>query len=170
VAAHKGNQYAKGAKGNTKPKTLYKSEYAEQARKLGAMGGTDKQIADFFSVSVQTLNNWKKKEEDLVLALKDGKDQYDTSLVEAALRDRAIGYSHKAVDIRVVNGEIVETEYVKHYPPDPTAAIFWLKNRNRDRWKDKHGIDHSVNEEASLAGLLKSISGETLRPRSQKGQ
>jgi len=68
MAAHKGNQYAKGAKGNTKPKTLYKPEYAEQARKLGIMGGTDEQIADFFSVTVQTLNNWKKKYEDLVLA------------------------------------------------------------------------------------------------------
>jgi hypothetical protein len=28
-------------------------------------------------------------------------------------------------------------EVVKHYPPDPTAAIFWLKNRQKDKWRDK---------------------------------
>lgn len=167
MAAHKGNQYAKGAKGNTNPKTLYKTEYVEQSRKLAAMGATDEQIADFFSVALRTLNNWKKKDDDLVAALKDGKDRYDTSMVEASLRDRAIGYSHKAVDIRAVNGDIVVTEYTKHYPPDPTAAIFWLKNRNRDRWKDKHEIDHDVGEDSSLTRLLKTISGQTLRPQPQ---
>lgn len=168
MSAPKGNQYAKGAKGNTNPKSLYKPEYAEQARKLAAMGATDVQIADFFSVALRTLNNWKKKEDDLVAALKDGKDQYDTSMVEASLRDRAIGYSHKAVDIRAVNGEIVKTEYTKHYPPDPTAAIFWLKNRNRDRWKDRHDVGHGVNGESPLAELLKTISGHTLQPKPQR--
>lgn len=167
MAAPKGNQYAKGAKGNTAPKTLYKPEYVEQAKKLAALGATDVQIADFFSVALRTLNNWKRKEDDLVAALKDGKDQYDTSMVEASLRDRAVGYSHTAVDIRAVNGEIVKTEYTKHYPPDPTAAIFWLKNRNRARWKDKHDVDHGVNGDSPLAGLLKTISGQTLRPKPQ---
>ena len=28
----------------------------------------------------------------------------------------------------------------KHHPPDTTAAIFWLKNRRRDDWRDRHDI------------------------------
>jgi len=31
----------------------------------------------------------------------------------------------------------------KHYPPDATSAIFWLKNRQRDKWRDKQDVVHS---------------------------
>ena len=50
---------------------------------------------------------------------------------------RATGYEHPEDDIKSVNGEIVITPTVKHYPPDTTAAIFWLKNRRPDLWRDK---------------------------------
>ncbi|EFB1429709.1 terminase, partial [Escherichia coli] len=30
----------------------------------------------------------------------------------------------------------------KYYPPDTTAAIFWLKNRQKDKWRDK--VDHEL--------------------------
>jgi len=30
------------------------------------------------------------------------------------------------------------------YPPDTTAAIFWLKNRRRDQWRDKVDVDQNV--------------------------
>jgi len=36
-----------------------------------------------------------------------------------------------------VNGEIVQTPIRKYYPPDTTAAIFWLKNRRKETWRDK---------------------------------
>ena len=28
-------------------------------------------------------------------------------------------------------------DYVEHYPPDTTACIFWLKNRQPALWRDK---------------------------------
>jgi hypothetical protein len=37
----------------------YKDEYCEQAEKLARLGATDREIADFFGVTEQTLNNWK---------------------------------------------------------------------------------------------------------------
>ncbi len=39
--------------------TKYKAEYAEQAAKLCKLGATDAQLADFFEVSVSTVNLWK---------------------------------------------------------------------------------------------------------------
>jgi hypothetical protein len=30
-------------------------------------------------------------------------------------------------------------------PPDVTAAIFWLKNRRKEDWKDKHEIGGDPN-------------------------
>lgn len=37
-------------------KSAYQKEYANQALKLCLLGATDKELADFFSVSEQTLN------------------------------------------------------------------------------------------------------------------
>ncbi|MBL3206262.1 terminase, partial [Klebsiella pneumoniae] len=36
----------------------YKPEFAEQAKKLAVLGATDAQMADFFEVSVSTINLW----------------------------------------------------------------------------------------------------------------
>ena len=33
--------------------------------------------------------------------------------------------------------EIVEVYDEVHIPPDPTAQIFWLKNRKPDQWREK---------------------------------
>ena len=47
---------------------------------------------------------------------------------------------HEDTDIRVVNGEIVITPIVKYYPPNATSLIFWLKNRQSAKWRDKTEI------------------------------
>ncbi|WP_313609231.1 helix-turn-helix domain-containing protein [Rhizobium sp.] len=131
--------------------TSYKPEYAEQAEKLCALGATDNDLAEFFKVSIRTLQNWKLDHEEFLHSLKVGKDIPDQN-VERSLYQRAIGYSHPDVDIRVVDGDVVQTEIVKHYPPDTTAAIFWLKNRKPKDWRDKQEVELNVN--GSLADRL----------------
>lgn len=32
--------------------------------------------------------------------------------------------------------------YVEHVPPDPTLAIFWLKNRDPAHWRDAWQLEH----------------------------
>lgn len=124
--------------------TSYKAEYAEQARKLCALGATDKEMADFFKVALSTLNLWKIKHPKFSESLKTGKEVADDRVVHA-LYNRALGFSHEDTDIRVVDGAIIETPIIKHYAPDTTAAIFWLKNRRPDEWRDKQEIEHSGN-------------------------
>lgn len=114
----------------------YKPEFCKQAQKLCQLGATDKEIADFFEVSESTLNLWKASHPDFSESLKLGKDAADERVVRS-LYHRATGYSHPDTDIRVVEGSIVETPLVKHYPPDTTACIFWLKNRRKGEWRDK---------------------------------
>lgn len=41
-------------------------------------------------------------------------------------------------------GEIIQTEVVKHYPPDPAAASLWLRNRQGGRWRDKIEVDQKT--------------------------
>lgn len=117
--------------------TKYKAEFVAQAEKLCKLGATDAEIADFFEVDVRTLYRWKGEHAEFCHALKSGKTEADDR-VERSLFSRAIGYEHEEVDIRVINQAIVKTPIRKYYPPDTTAAIFWLKNRRPDEWRDKN--------------------------------
>jgi hypothetical protein len=122
--------------------TKFKAEFITQAEKLCKLGATDIEIADFFNVDVRTIYRWKTENDKFCQVLKSGKDEADER-VERSLFSRATGYEHDEVDIRVVEGQIVQTPIRKYYPPDTTAGIFWLKNRRRDQWRDKQEHEHS---------------------------
>jgi len=128
----------------------YKVEYAGQAAKLCRLGATDAQLADFFDVSVSTVSLWKVEHKEFSDALKVPKDEADRK-VEQSLYRRAMGYEHDETDVRVVNNTIVTTPLRKHYPPDTTAAIFWLKNRQPTKWRDKQELEHSGNVTVEIA-------------------
>lgn len=114
----------------------YKEEYAELAYNYCLLGATDLELADFFGVCEATINNWKIDYPEFLESLKKGKQIAD-SRVAKALFHRAIGYEAPDLDIKMFEGSIIKTPYVKHYPPDATSAIFWLKNRQPDKWRDK---------------------------------
>lgn len=121
--------------------TKYKPEYAKQAYKLCLLGHTDAELAQFFDVKESTINNWKKSQPEFLESVKSGKAIADGNVVESLFK-RAMGYSHPEVDIKCYEGNIIKTRLTKRYPPDTTAAIFWLKNRQPQKWRDKHEIDH----------------------------
>ncbi|KXA73485.1 terminase [Bordetella hinzii] len=114
----------------------YQPAFAEQAAKLCRLGATDKDLADFFAVTERTLNTWKKQHAEFLQALNAGKTLADAEVADR-LYQRALGYTHAEDDIRVCDGVIVTTPTTRHYPPDTTACIFWLKNRRPDLWRDK---------------------------------
>lgn len=118
----------------------YKDEYAEQAYKLCLLGATDKELADFFDTSEQTINAWKKQQPGFLESLKRGKENAD-AVVASKLFHRAIGYEHEDTQFATFQGEITDSQtYIKHYAPDTTAAIFWLKNRQPEKWRDKTDV------------------------------
>lgn len=100
-------------------------------------GLTDEQIAKNIGINRTTLYDWKKKEVNIADALKKGKEVIDFE-VENALLKKALGYSitieeekiDKYGDVHVLKKEV-------HVPPDTTAQIFWLKNRQVKKWRDK---------------------------------
>jgi transposase-like protein len=131
--------------------TAYKPEYAKEAFEYCAIfGADDKMLAKKFGVAESTLYLWKLKHNEFSEALKAGKEEFDTKNVEKALRDRALGYEHDDVHISNYQGEITVTPIKKKYPPDTTACIFWLKNRQPDKWRDKQELEHSGNLEINI--------------------
>jgi hypothetical protein len=122
--------------------SAYRPEHAEQALKLCRLGATDADIAEFFGVSEQTINAWKGRHPEFLESLKGGKMEADAHVADRLFK-RATGYEHEAVKIMQYEGAVIEVPYVEHYPPDTTAAIFWLKNRRPDLWRDRAQHEHS---------------------------
>lgn len=120
----------------------FKEEFVEEASRLSAEGATDQEMADYFGVDVRTLYRWKNTQPEFRQAIKSAKDAADDR-VERSLFERALGYERDEVDIRVAGGEIVQTKIRKFYPPDTTAAIFWLKNRKAEEWREVKGVELS---------------------------
>ena len=112
----------------------YDTKFCQIAKTVCKLGGIDKDVAEALGVDVATINRWKSAHEEFCESLKVGKEPANER-VRMSLYHRAIGYSHPEDDIRVVNGEIVITPTIKHYPPDTTACIFWAKNRMPDEFR-----------------------------------
>lgn len=143
--------------------TKYKTKFAEVAYKLcKEKGYTDKQLAVHFKVSEATINNWKRRFLEFLESLKKGKDDFDSRVVEQSLLKRAVGYIYvettrepcvlikrkgkkleiSKVDFSNVRSEMVVTKTVtKDVAPDVTAQIFWLKNRQPERWRDTRDLN-----------------------------
>jgi hypothetical protein len=108
--------------------TDYREEFNEQVYKLCLLGATDKEIGDFFEVDERTINNWKHDYPEFFQSIKKGKVIADAEIAQS-LYKRAKGFRKKAVKIFQSEGVSFEHEYMEYYPPDPTALIYWLKNR-----------------------------------------
>lgn len=140
-------------------KTAYKPEYDEQAEKLCKLGATDKDLADFFEVTEQTINNWKNDFPSFFESIKKGKLLADANVAER-LYQRAMGFEHDSEEIKVVDGDIERVPVRKIYPPDATAAIFWLKNRRPKDWRDKQEIDQKTTIEDKRIDVSKLTDDE----------
>jgi hypothetical protein len=68
--------------------------------------------------------------------------------VERSLYERANGYSYDAVKIFMPANrkKPVYAPYVEHVPPDVTACIFWLKNRDPQHWRDTQQLEHVLGK------------------------
>ncbi len=127
--------------------------HIKQVYELALLGATDVQIAKVLGIAESTLNKWKLEHPQFSESLNDGKDKADAEIAQA-LFHRAKGYSHAEDKIFNNNGEPLVVPTTKHYPPDPTAIIFWLKNRQSGSWRDKQEHTHDV--EGNLAEILKA--------------
>jgi hypothetical protein len=134
--------------------TKYRNEHAEQCYKLCLLGATDEDLADFFGVSVQTVHTWSERHPEFLEARKRGKDDADANVAER-LYQRATGYTHPEEKIFQYEGRPIRVETLKHYPPDTPAAIYWLNNRQRGRWSNRHLHEHTGKDGGPMEVTVK---------------
>lgn len=96
--------------------TGYRPEYDELAMKACmAFGAKDTELADYFGVTEQTLNNWKHKHPSFFESIKEGREGVDMAVAKRL--------------------------YDKAQEGDTTAMIYWLKCRRPKQWRDRQHID-----------------------------
>ena len=140
MPAPKGNKFAKGNPGGGRP-SGYGPHAIRIAEAMCKLGATDVDLASALEISVTTLDSWKTKYEEFSAVLKAGKEVADERVVRS-LYNRAVGYTFDSEKIFQVAGEALRVPVKEHVPPDTTACIFWLKNRRKDQWRDRH--EHEV--------------------------
>lgn len=138
--------------------TKYKAEYIEQAYKLCLLGATDKEMADFFNVCEDTIYEWKNVYPEFSEVLIKGKLLADANVANS-LYNRACGYETTEVKLAQMDGMFTDEKIVvKKYAPDPTSAIFWLKNRQPKKFRDKQEVQ--IEETRTIKVIKPKKKGE----------
>lgn len=94
-------------------------------------GLTDEQIAHNMGIAYSTLREWKKSQPAILAALKKGKEVVDFEVENALLKSALEG--------------------------NTTAQIFWLKNRKRNKWKDRPEASDGIGDTREKDPLSKSL-------------
>lgn len=104
--------------------TKYNKDFLPDVTGLCMLGKTDEEIAEYLGVCTATFYNWARDYPEFLEAIREGKEK---------------------ADFKVAN-----SLYDKALAGDTTAMIFWLKNRQKKTWRDKHDHDHNHKGSVTL--------------------
>jgi len=122
--------------------------FPELAEGYAREGMIDDEIAASLGISHQTFYEYQKKHSEFHEAVQRGKKPVNM-MVEKALLKRALGFEYDERQSIVRLGENGERDIreartvTKYFPPDTTAAIKWLINRDPERWRDRQ--EHALS-------------------------
>jgi len=142
----------------------------EEIRRLYIEGAIDKKVADFIGCGITTFHKLKNEIPEIVEIQKESKRHIDDE-VQSALLKRALGYEyeekHSTMKVDTEgNASVAEIRTVtKAIPPDTIAAIFWMKNRRPEEWRDKHEVEGTTRV---ITGFeFEQVNGDTGEDKGQ---
>lgn len=134
------------------------------------------QLAEVLGCSPTTIDKWMQIYPDFRVAVRRGREQFDSTRVEQSLLKRALGYEYvektvksvfligkKAnsdVEVAVPAREVTKT--YKMLPPDVKAIMFWLQNRQPDRWKSVAYIQAQMNANKTVTHVNVGVDTKEL--------
>ncbi|QQK04772.1 terminase [Burkholderia anthina] len=117
----------------------FKPEFVELARNYCLLGATDVELARFFGTTDRTIRTWKQQHPEFAEALEQAKEVADAQVVGALYTNALAG--------------------------NVTAQIFWLKNRQPAKWRDK--IDHEHAGKDGGAIQFQRVERRIIDPKSE---
>lgn len=125
------------------------STHPKQAYKLMLLGATLSDLAKFFEVADCTIDRWVATHPEFAAAVKGGGQIADANVAKSLYR-QAVGFKKRHVKIFQHMGEPVIVPYVEYYPPSAVAGIFWLKNRQKEHWREKVQLSNDPENPVSI--------------------
>ena len=131
-----------------KPKKKFTKSEVALISALYEIGKTDEQIAKILGRPRKTFTD-QAKYNGLTATIKKSKDVADQVIEDSLFaRGKGMDYTETHTEFLIdakskkMKSETLKVKKVqKHTAPDVTACIFWLKNRRRKVWKDRHDIE-----------------------------
>lgn len=134
----------------------YEPSFNKRVYEYCLLGATDEQLATFFEVHRDTIDEWKRVHPKFAEARLKGKERAD-ALVAKSLYGRALGYDYKEVTTEVdADGRAKDKVTTKHLPGDVQAQRYWLNNRRPKEWGEKI----KVEDDRTDAQLIKEAVQE----------
>lgn len=128
----------------------WKNEMEEQVYKLALLGAKDADIANFFNVSVKTIDYWKKHKPAFVQSLRKGKVEADMDVAKSYFK-RAKGFKYKERTVKITDkGGVEYTVTDKTALPDAQACARWLSIRQREQWAEITHTEHTITHKGSV--------------------
>jgi hypothetical protein len=152
-----------------KPK--YNEEIHNKIIQLIEKGYIDKEVCKSVNINISTYYEWQDEKSnqfksELTDSIKKAKNVIDQK-VEQKLFKRAMGFKVNEVTKEIVtdlegNTTLQVTKIVtKEVVPDVGAQIFWLKNRQPDRWRDTKNIVNTIEDPLNkMLEISKKLKGE----------
>lgn len=137
--------------------TLYTPKILGAVTKLALLGCTNVEIAKSLGIAIATFEGWMSSIPEFSGAIKKGREDADAA-VSQSLFQRATGYSQIETHVAVISGEVVKTKVKKNYPPSEIAQFFWLKNRQKDKWKPDSQLSPLGAAPEDLAAALRALA------------
>jgi len=138
----------------------YDEDFPSRAEDFARQGMIDDDIAKALGIHRATFYKYQNLYSDFSDALKKGRAPIDFE-VENKLLKRAQGYEYEEVMIEYKPGKDNEgkdkpkatliKKTVKQVIPDTTAQIFWLKNRRKKLWRERH--EHAVGGSEDMPAI-----------------
>jgi len=131
------------------PKTDKIQVNEEKILQLYKHGAIDEDITTALKISKSTYKKYLRNNKEFYDKVWELKFEFDVEVVEESLKKRANGFEYEEVHTEVNEdkdgNQRKSVKRVKKFvPPDTTAMIFILKNRNSKKWRDKQEVDVTV--------------------------
>lgn len=142
-------------------------------------GATFAELAAIWGITASTVSDWVNEYPDFAKAIRAGRDAFNVGQIEQSLVKRALGFEYEEVSTKSIQYKIkslqdgkeisklvpaVEvTRTKKLVAPDVAAIIFYLKNRDPERWKDKMAELSISGDIGDVKATLTGCSVEELR-------
>jgi len=126
----------------------YSEELIEKICRHLKQGATITSTCQAIGISRETFYDWMKKKPDVSDTIKKAMAIPDKKVENALFKSATMGHRYKEKEFKAVAvGEKIKMiplkTVTKIIPPNVTAQIFYLKNRQPDEWSDKQDIEHS---------------------------